>query len=70
MKASEFKARYLLPQYQKRFCVISFHNDRQWISLPNNEEVPKNMMAGLRMMADPGAWEEYEKETGNTEGES
>jgi len=68
MRASEFKAKYIRPEFVNRFCVISCHNDRQWITLENDQEIPKHMMVGIRMKADLGAWLSYEQETGNTEG--
>ena len=60
MTSLEFRQQYLKPEYVKRFCVISAHNDKQWIEIGSNDLIPPNMLVGLRMRADLGAWLTYE----------
>ena len=58
MKAIEFKRMFLKEEHINKFCVVAYVDDNHWSEFFNDDDVPKRVLAGFRLMATLKAWED------------
>jgi len=56
--AIEFKKMFIKEEHLNKICVVAHIDDKNWQEIFNDDDVPKRVLVGFRLMATLKAWEE------------